>query len=56
MGRKKRLCAELFLIGDVFEHRIILNSKAKLSEVTAASVIADIIKKVPAPGISEKQV
>ena len=46
----------VYICGDVFEHRIILNSKAKLSEVTAASVIADIIKKVPAPGISEKQV
>lgn len=46
----------VYICGDVFEHRIILNSKAKLSEVSAASVIADILKKVPSPAISEKQV
>lgn len=46
----------VYICGDVFEHRIILSSKAKLSEVSAADIIADIIKKVPAPGISEIKV
>ena len=57
MGRNYVIPDDIaYICGDVFEHRIILSSKAKLSEVTAAGVIADIIKKVPAPGISEKQV
>lgn len=42
-----------YICRDVFEHRIILNSKAKLSEMTAADIINEIIKKTPAPGISE---
>lgn len=41
-----------FICGDVFEHRILLNSKAKLSDVTASNVISDIIKSVPVPGIA----
>lgn len=41
-----------YICGDVFEHRIMLNSKAKLADTSAAQVIADIIKKVPVPGIS----
>ena len=40
-----------YICGDVFEHRIMLSSKAKLSDITAAGVIADIIKSVPVPGI-----
>ena len=57
MGRNYVIPDDIaYICGDVFEHRIILSSKAKLSEVTAAGVIADIIKKVPSPGISEKQV
>ncbi|MCR4888478.1 MAG: MoxR family ATPase, partial [Ruminococcus sp.] len=46
----------MYICGDVFEHRIILSSKAKLSEVNAASVMADIIKSVPAPSISVSKV
>ncbi|MBO5320138.1 MAG: MoxR family ATPase [Ruminococcus sp.] len=42
-----------YICSDVFEHRIMLNSKAKLAELTSAAVIADIIKSVPAPGIAE---
>ncbi len=42
-----------YICSDVFEHRIMLNSKAKLAELTSAAVISDIIKSVPAPGISE---
>ncbi|MCM1271406.1 MAG: MoxR family ATPase [Ruminococcus flavefaciens] len=41
-----------FICGDVFEHRIMLNSKARLSDVTASNVISDIIKSVPVPGIA----
>ncbi|MBR5512477.1 MAG: MoxR family ATPase [Ruminococcus sp.] len=42
-----------YICRDVFEHRIILNSKAKLSDMTAADVISEIIKTTPAPGIGE---
>ncbi|MBQ8959768.1 MAG: MoxR family ATPase [Ruminococcus sp.] len=43
-----------YICSDVFEHRVILNSKAKLAEATAADIIAEIVKTVPAPGISSK--
>lgn len=42
-----------YICRDVFEHRIILSSKARLSEVTAGNVIDSIIQNVPSPGISE---
>ena len=42
-----------YICRDVFEHRIILNSKAKLAEITAGDIISEIVKKTPAPGISE---
>lgn len=42
-----------YICHDVFEHRIILNSKAKLAEMTAGDIISEIVKKTPAPGISE---
>ena len=41
-----------YICPDVFEHRLILNSKAKLSEMSASDIIEDIIKKVPVPGIN----
>ena len=44
-----------YICSDVFEHRIILNSKAKLSELSASEVIADILKQTPIPGISSQQ-
>ena len=42
-----------YICRDVFEHRIILNSKAKLAEMTAGDIISEIVNKTPAPGISE---
>ncbi|MDD6059130.1 MAG: MoxR family ATPase [Ruminococcus sp.] len=44
-----------YICSDVFEHRIILNSKAKLSELSASEVIADILKQTPIPGIASHQ-
>ncbi len=41
-----------YICHDVFEHRIMLNSKAKLSDITASDVINEVIKSVPVPGIS----
>lgn len=41
-----------FICNDVFEHRIILSSKAKLSDTSAADIISEILKKVPVPGIA----
>ncbi len=43
-----------YICHDVFSHRIILNSKAKLSDITAENVIDDIIRNTPAPRISGK--
>jgi MoxR-like ATPase len=44
-----------FICNDVFEHRIILNSKAKLSDATASGIMTEILRSVPVPGISEPQ-
>lgn len=43
-----------YICRDVFEHRIILSSKAKLSDVNEGTVIDEIIKSIYVPGISEK--
>ncbi|MDE6848275.1 MAG: AAA family ATPase, partial [Ruminococcus sp.] len=43
-----------YICRDVFEHRVMLNSKAKLSEITAGDVIKEIIKSVNVPGISKR--
>ena len=43
-----------YICRDVFEHRVMLNSKAKLSEITAGNVIDEIIKSVNVPGISKR--
>ncbi len=44
-----------YICSDVFEHRIILNSKAKLSDATPAGIITEILGAVPVPGISAPQ-
>lgn len=44
-----------YICPDVFEHRIILNSKAKLTDTTPSEVIAEILRAVPVPGISAPQ-
>lgn len=41
----------VYICRDVFEHRVILSSKAKLAEKDAADIIAEIIKTTPAPRI-----
>lgn len=41
-----------YICADVFTHRIMLNSKAKLSEITAENVISDVLRTVPVPGIA----
>ena len=43
-----------FICADVFTHRIMLSSKAKLSDVSAADVIAEILRNVNAPGVSSR--
>lgn len=45
----------IYICADVFEHRLILNSKAKLSEVSASDIISEIIRQTPVPGISPQQ-
>lgn len=44
----------IYICGDVFEHRIILSSKAKLADVTPSGIIAEIIRNVAAPGVTGK--
>ncbi|MDE6521102.1 MAG: MoxR family ATPase [Ruminococcus sp.] len=41
-----------YICNDVFAHRIMLNSKAKLSDITAEQVINDIIKNTSIPRIA----
>lgn len=41
-----------FVIFDVFEHRLILHSQARISNTTARNLLADIIKAVPPPDVS----
>lgn len=41
-----------YICNDVFEHRIMLNSKAKLADIGPADIINEIIKNTQAPGIS----
>lgn len=41
-----------YICSDVFEHRIILSSKAKLSDLSATAVIEEILRTVPTPGIA----
>lgn len=43
-----------YICHDVLEHRIMLSSKAKLSETSAHDVITDILGNVPVPGIGGK--
>ncbi|MDE5853761.1 MAG: MoxR family ATPase [Ruminococcus sp.] len=43
-----------YICPDVFVHRIMLNSKARLAGTSAESVISDIIKNTPAPAISTR--
>ncbi|MDE5946886.1 MAG: MoxR family ATPase [Oscillospiraceae bacterium] len=40
-----------YICSDVFAHRIVLNSKAKLNEKTADEIIIDILKSEPVPKI-----
>lgn len=44
-----------YICNDVFEHRIILNSNAKLSDTSASDIISEILHSVPVPGISKKK-
>ncbi|MDE5583791.1 MAG: MoxR family ATPase [Ruminococcus sp.] len=43
-----------FICHDVFEHRIMLSPKAKLSDLTATDIVNEIIKSVPTPGIEKR--
>ena len=43
-----------FICADVFTHRIMLSSKAKLSDVTASDIISEILRNVNAPGVSSR--
>ena len=55
MGRDYVIPEDIsYICNDVFEHRIMLNSKAKLSDMTASDIITEILRTVPVPGIGEK--
>ena len=55
MGRDYVIPEDIsYVCNDVFEHRIMLNSKAKLSDTSAADIITEILRTVPVPGIGEK--
>lgn len=42
-----------YVFRDVIEHRILLNPQAKISNVTAGSLLGTILKDVPAPAITK---
>lgn len=44
------------VIADVFEHRLVLNSKARVNHATTGSLLVDIMNEVPVPEISRKKV
>lgn len=55
MGRDYVIPEDIsYICNDVFEHRIILNSKAKLSDTTSSDIITEILRTVPVPGINGK--
>ncbi|MBO7474017.1 MAG: MoxR family ATPase [Ruminococcus sp.] len=55
MGRDYVIPEDIsYICNDVFEHRILLNSKAKLSDTSPSDIISEILKTVPVPGISGK--
>ncbi|WP_028516565.1 AAA family ATPase [Ruminococcus flavefaciens] len=55
MGRDYVIPEDIsYICNDVFEHRIMLNSKAKLSDTSPSDIITEILRTVPVPGISEK--
>ena len=56
MGRDYVIPEDIaYILGDVFEHRLMLNSKAKLSDYTASDIISEILKLVPVPGLSDSR-
>ena len=56
MGREYVIPDDIgYICADVFEHRLILNSKAKLSDATPSAIVSEILRTVPVPGISEPQ-
>lgn len=40
------------IFGDVVAHRLVLNQSAKMNQLTAESIIADIIKNIPTPKVA----
>lgn len=42
-----------FVIGDVFGHRILLSTKARIGNITVEQVIGEIVNQVPVPQIGE---
>ncbi|MDE6035197.1 MAG: MoxR family ATPase [Ruminococcus sp.] len=42
-----------YICHDVFEHRLMLNSKAKLAELTTGSIVNEILKTVSVPKITK---
>lgn len=52
MGREYVIPDDVvYICHDVFEHRIILNSKAKLAEKNTGDIVNEIIKSTPMPRI-----
>ena len=42
------------IFGDVCGHRLMLDAKARMNDVTASAVIADILQQIPIPGAGER--
>ena len=40
---------------DVFAHRLLLSSKARLNDCTAEEILDEILREIPVPQLSERR-
>ena len=43
-----------FMLRDVFAHRLLLSTKARMQEITVEQVIGDVVRQVPVPVIGDE--
>jgi len=42
------------MLRDVFAHRLLLSTKARMQEITVEQVIGDVVRQVPVPAIGDE--
>ncbi len=43
-----------FMLRDVFAHRLLLSTKARMQEITVEQVIGDVVRQIPVPAIGDE--